>query len=106
MNQSQLNNIRKQGLEVVSEYNWSQGPSFTRVDECVESIKLYHYLGEGNYSNKVVTLKGIKGMFMIKQDGDLFVYSRIVEHAGGFQVQHLSDNGEIEYLESPAISNL
>lgn len=90
-------------LKTVKETQWVGEVTHDTIDKALIGVNLYQGMNSGWYNPVAVRLNGIKGVFMINEDGGLNFESRIIKTDKGYKIEHLTNEAydfvESKYLE-------
>jgi hypothetical protein len=88
---SDYNNAVAKALKNVPENQWVHMSTFTTMHECLTGINLYSWKNSGWYEPIAIKLNGIKGFFIVNQDGTIFSEARIIKEADDkFRIEEMS----------------
>ena len=97
------NKAKAAALKIVKETQWAGEVTHDTIDKALVGINLFQGTNSGLYNPVSVRLKGLKGIYMINEDGGLNFESRIIETRKGYKIEHLTKSGysafENKYLE-------
>ena len=97
------NNAKVSALKTVKETQWVGEVTHDTIDKALIAINLFQGMNSGWYNPIAVRLSGVKGVFMINEDGGLNFESRIIKTDKGYKIEHLTneayDSVESKYFE-------
>ena len=83
-------NVRIECLKSVKETQWNGNVIFQDLETALMSVRLSSG-NSGWYKPTAIKINGLKGLFMINEDGTLFIEKRIVkEENGDFRIEEMS----------------
>lgn len=98
------NNAKVSGLKIVKETQWVEEVTHDTIDNALTAINSFYGLNSKWYKPVAVTINGVKGIFMLNEDGGLNFESRIIETDKGYKTEHLTNDGydswENKYVET------
>ena len=87
------NLTKVKSLKMVSETNWIGNTIHDTLDKCLTSINL-QTTNSGWYKPTATKIDGLKGIFMINQDGSIFCEAKVIkEGEKKYRIEYLSTNG-------------
>ena len=91
------NKAKVLALKTIKEVQWSGETIHDTIEKALVGMNLFLRVNSGWYNPQAIKLKGIKGVFMINEDGSLNFESRIIKID--------NEKYKIEYLTSEGYRN-
>lgn len=100
------NKARIEGLKKIKSTQWVGETKHDNIDKCLTAINLFQGANSGWYTPKAIRIKGVQGIYMINDDGNINYESRIIKvNNTEFRIEHLSNDG-CEHFESEYFKQL
>ena len=91
------NNIKAQALKKISETKWNGTTIHNTLDKCLVALNLDSN-NSGWYKPSAIRVSGLKGIFMVNQDGSIFCEARIIkENESVYRIEYLTTTGWNEF---------
>ena len=85
-------------LKTIHEFKWVGNTVFDNLNSCLRSICLQSY-NSGWYDPIPLRIKGLKGIYMVNEDGGLWWEHRIIKKENKFLIETLTNSGYDEFEE-------
>ena len=94
---TEINKLKIEALKKINETKWNGNIVLTNLDACLTGINLESG-NSGWYKPKAVRINGLKGIFMLNEDGSLFCEAKVIkESANEFRIEYISMDGWNEF---------
>lgn len=98
LNNTPENNAKVKALRTVKETDWVGEVIHENISTCFTAINLFQGVNSGWYEAAGIRIKGVKGIFMINQDGSLNFESRVIKIDNNkYKIEHLTSAGYAEF---------
>jgi hypothetical protein len=87
------NKAKVSALKIVKETQWVGEVTHDTVNKALTAINLFQGTNSGWYNPVAIRLDGVKGIFMINENGGLNFESRIIKTEKGCRIEHLTNDG-------------
>ena len=93
------NKAKIEALKTIKQTQWTGEVSHPTVQECLTALNLFAGVNSGWYNPSAVRIAGLTGIFMINEDGSLFIESRVIKTDNGFKIEHMSNSAYNSFEE-------
>jgi hypothetical protein len=83
-------------LKGINETKWVGNTTHPKLSQCLAAINL-HTFNSGWYLPAAVRVNGLRGLYLVNQDGSLCWEFRVIESGDSFRIESLSDSGMNEF---------
>lgn len=91
------NNAKVKALKKIAETKWTGTIIHTNLDSCLTALNL-DSLNSGWYKPTAIRIEGLKGIFMVNQDGSIFCEARVIkEDDKKFKIEYMTMAGWNEF---------
>lgn len=94
MTTSTENNAIIEALKKSNECQWNGTTVHDNLEKCLNGINIYLGCNSGWYNPKAIKINGLKGYYMINENGSLCFEARVIKkNEKEYNIEYLSNDG-------------